>query len=119
MQDVRHELLRQRANLVARYHDAVELADSELDGHDIEADGEDSEERWFTSVVSKFPARDSHELGEVIAALDRLHSGTYGVCSVCADTIDEDWLADHPCVTTCLDCKVTCRIPTLVVQLAM
>lgn len=39
----------------------------------------------------------------VIAALDRIEKGTYGVCEVCGGAIEEARLAADPTATTCVE----------------
>ena len=43
-------------------------------------------------------------LGEVEDALARLDDGTYGRCSACGATIDDERLAAAPTATTCAAC---------------
>ncbi len=40
-------------------------------------------------------------LDDVDRALQRLDAGTYGVCEVCGDGIDDETLAASPVVRTC------------------
>jgi phosphoserine phosphatase RsbU/P len=42
-------------------------------------------------------------LGEVDSALDRLEKGTYGLCEVCHDPVEEDRLAVDPLTRFCID----------------
>jgi sigma-B regulation protein RsbU (phosphoserine phosphatase) len=42
-------------------------------------------------------------LDEVDAALDRMSSGTYGLCEVCGDAVERDRLTADPLMTRCLD----------------
>lgn len=50
---------------------------------------------------------DDHQLkrllGEVDAALERLHSGTYGLCAECGDPIESERLLADPLMCLCLD----------------
>lgn len=39
---------------------------------------------------------------EVKAALERIKNGTYGICSVCGEEIEEKRLSANPAATTCL-----------------
>jgi sigma-B regulation protein RsbU (phosphoserine phosphatase) len=52
--------------------------------------------------------RDGHELvellAEVDAALERLESGHYGVCTVCRGAVEHERLAADPLVHVCLEC---------------
>src|SRR5215472_4479845 len=45
----------------------------------------------------------SQLLREVDAALERMQSGTYGICEECHDTIEKDRLLADPLVRFCLD----------------
>ena len=45
----------------------------------------------------------AHLLTEVDAALERLDSGSYGICRVCHDSIEERLLLADPLVQACLD----------------
>src|SRR5437867_4482037 len=51
---------------------------------------------------SEAPAHLEHLLREVDSALERLDTGTYGLCEVCQDPIEEDWLMADPLVRICL-----------------
>ena len=42
-------------------------------------------------------------LREVDAALERIESGTYGICEVCHDTVEADRLIANPLERFCLD----------------
>jgi len=50
--------------------------------------------------------RDVGELRDVEAALDRIHSGTYGTCLRCNDAIDRRRLEVHLTAKRCLRCQV-------------
>jgi len=55
------------------------------------------------------------ELEQMDEALRRLEEGTYGVCSVCEEDIDEQRLKAMPYATTCVRCaaKGETKKPTL------
>ena len=57
-------------------------------------------EQQLTVAASLRARRD-----QVEAALRRLDSGTYGVCSACAEPIPAERLEACPWVTECVDCK--------------
>ncbi|HWC33897.1 MAG TPA: TraR/DksA C4-type zinc finger protein [Mycobacteriales bacterium] len=46
---------------------------------------------------------DTH-LGEIASALERLQSGSYGICEACGATIAEERLEARPVVRTCIAC---------------
>ena len=43
-------------------------------------------------------------LNEVDSALRRIDHGTFGVCEICAGTVEEDRLRENPLARVCLDC---------------
>jgi sigma-B regulation protein RsbU (phosphoserine phosphatase) len=43
-------------------------------------------------------------LQDVDSALERMNSGTYGLCEVCHEAIEQERLVANPCVTNCLGC---------------
>lgn len=49
------------------------------------------------------PPELSRLLGEVDAALDRIRGGTYGICEVCHDPIEDDRLRVDPLIRYCVD----------------
>jgi RNA polymerase-binding transcription factor DksA len=44
-----------------------------------------------------------HSLADVVTALERIASGTYGLCAVCGKEIAPDRLEAMPAVTTCIE----------------
>ena len=67
---LRHRLIRRRDRLVAKFHDAIEAADGELDCRELE-DGMLATQLWETHVIIELGPR-LERLRQVIAALDRL-----------------------------------------------
>lgn len=49
--------------------------------------------------------RDSSELTEVSNAIDRVQTGRYGVCEICAKDIGYTRLLVHPAARRCLSCQ--------------
>jgi RNA polymerase-binding transcription factor DksA len=50
-------------------------------------------------------SRDMNELRDVEAALERLHSGQYGICTDCGATITAARIAAYPTAKRCLQCQ--------------
>ncbi len=57
------------------------------------------------SAIAAHPQADhlTRLLDEVDSALDRMDRGTYGLCEVCHDTIEQDRLLSDPLVRYCID----------------
>jgi phosphoserine phosphatase RsbU/P len=61
--------------------------------------------RKLENAIASFPGRPdlSSLLSEVDAALSRINEGTFGLCEVCHEPIEEDRLAGDPLIRFCLD----------------
>jgi DnaK suppressor protein len=42
---------------------------------------------------------------KILRALEKLEDGTYGICEVCGEPIEEKRLLSRPVATLCIDCK--------------
>lgn len=68
----------------------------------------DSEERAKqlddSEVVDALGNEAREELRKISAALRRMDSGEYGLCTECGEQIDEKRIAAHPYASQCIDC---------------
>lgn len=46
------------------------------------------------------------DLSDIGAAIDKLHTGSFGICEGCERPMPPDWLADEPQVPRCPDCSL-------------
>ena len=58
-------------------------------------------------VLEKLDAISRREVVQLRAALERIATGTYGVCSKCGGRIEADRLAAMPTAITCIGCANT------------
>ena len=49
--------------------------------------------------------RERKLIGKIKEALERIDSGTYGICELCGEEISEARLKARPVTTLCIDCK--------------
>jgi RNA polymerase-binding transcription factor DksA len=98
---VRTRLHERRRQLVARYRDAVQRVDEELDSREIERE-ENASELWDARFLQAMGNGDAQAFRDVIAALKRLDEGSYGVCIECGEPIDEARLAAIPEASLCI-----------------
>lgn len=70
----------------------------EADENDLADRSEDFEER--TGVMTALEAR----LDDINYALKAMEDGTYGICKVCGNKIEEDRLEANPAAHTCKGC---------------
>lgn len=115
---LRQQLLAKRDELIAHYHDAIEIADGELDHRDIE-EAASASEHLEERVVSLLSDPDVlHELADVLAALSRIDAGTFGTCLACGSPIDAEVLQADPAAACCGECEITGEINTSAEQWA-
>ncbi len=93
-----------RADLLARHE--------RLDGHLHHRDGpvsadstEQATERLNDDVVAALDDGVRRELFAIDAALERIDSGSFGICSVCGNAIEPARLEVIPYATACVGCK--------------
>ncbi|MCK9794377.1 TraR/DksA C4-type zinc finger protein [Isoptericola sp. 4D.3] len=72
-------------------------------GADDECDPRRSEVAWERQQAAALAARTERERGDLLAALDRLAAGTYGLCEVCGRPIPAARLEARPTTTRCVD----------------
>jgi RNA polymerase-binding transcription factor DksA len=95
----RQQLLDRERQLVAEMQAARKRADAEPFGRiagEAADVGDASVADTTTDTVSAERERDSDELREVRAALERLDAGTYGLCLQCGKPIDPERLKAIP-----------------------
>jgi RNA polymerase-binding transcription factor DksA len=56
-------------------------------------------------LLSRLQGQEKHELDEIIDALARLESGTYGICQGCGHAVPLARLRALPATRHCLDCQ--------------
>ncbi|VBB45085.1 RNA polymerase-binding protein DksA [uncultured Desulfatiglans sp.] len=59
-------------------------------------------ERNFTLRIRD---RERKLIGKIKEALERLDSGTFGICESCGEDISEERLKARPVTTLCIECK--------------
>jgi DnaK suppressor protein len=80
-------------------NDLVEVREMAADELDIAID---ESSRDFALRIAD---RDRKLVGKLRKALDRIHSGEYGVCESCGGPISYRRLVARPVATQCIDCK--------------
>jgi DnaK suppressor protein len=105
-QAIRDRLLQRRASLLARYRDELERADEQHGVRDPE-NAERAAEEWDARVLSQLGETDAAAIASVVDALRRLDGGTYGTCTVCAESISQARLTAVPEAATCIRCART------------
>ncbi|MEU2200381.1 TraR/DksA C4-type zinc finger protein [Isoptericola sp. NPDC019482] len=90
---------------LAAQHRAVEgIVESARDSNsDDEHDPEGATLAWERQQAAALAAEAERERDQLLAALDRVAAGTYGVCEVCGRPIPAARLAARPAATRCVE----------------
>ena len=97
---LRNELLRKKDELTTR----VERITANL-RRGYEADSKERAKQLEDSeVVDALGNEARTELGKISAALARMESGDFGICSECGLSIDKNRVEAHPYAMECIEC---------------
>ena len=103
----RQQALDRLASLTGDY-DAVVAASLDTNADD-EHDPEGHTIAFERSQIGALVRQVRHHVGEVEAALDRVDTGTYGVCEQCGGPIGAARLEALPATRTCIACAARPR----------
>jgi DnaK suppressor protein len=99
---IREHLLARRRELLARYHTTLALAD---EVQSVESEIVDvANEQWDLSLLSTMSHTDAQALEQVLAALQRVETGSYGTCTCCGAHIEPERLRILPEAAECFEC---------------
>ena len=102
IQQIKLRLLRQRATLL----NEAETALNELPGEMIFPDlGDQATAETDRNFMLRLRGREQRLLKKIDEAIDRIDSGTFGICDDCGNEIDVKRLEARPVTTKCIECK--------------
>ena len=99
---IRERLHTRSRELIAHYRNLIALAEEEQVPESELVDT--ANEQWDLRVLSIMSEADANRLEGVLAALQRLDSGCYGVCVTCQARIETERLSVLPEAAQCFDC---------------
>ncbi len=107
LQDEQKALEMRLIELRTHVQHALKKLDSELDfGSDTDGGDEEADEtEEFANQVGVRAAL-KIQLDRVEKALERIKSGTYGICTLCGESIDRELLTAVPESDLCRNCKL-------------
>ncbi len=108
-QATRERLLARRRALLDHYHTMLELAEEEQSPEIELVDA--ANEQWDLRILSLMSDADAHAVANVVAALQRLDAGCYGVCTDCGARIEPKRLQILPEAAQCIDCAQLAEQP--------
>ncbi len=99
---IRLKLLKQRETLL----EEAETALNELPGQTIFPDlGDQATAETDRNFMLRLRGREQRLLKKIDEAIDRIESGTFGICDDCGNEIDVKRLEARPVTTMCIECK--------------
>lgn len=102
IQRIKAKLLQQRESLL----DEAESALNELPGQMIFPDlGDQATAETDRSFMLRLRGREQRLLKKIDEAIERIDSGSFGICDDCGDEIDIKRLEARPVTTMCIECK--------------
>lgn len=102
IQQIRLKLLQQRETLL----NEAEVALNELPGQTIFPDlGDQASAETDRNFMLRLRGREQRLLKKIDQALERVDSGTFGICEDCGSEINLKRLEARPVTTMCIDCK--------------
>ena len=91
---------------------AIELAQQEPPGaaaHEVTDRQDEAAQRLLSDLRGALEQRDTDEMSQLEAALQRLDSGTYGDCADCGESIALQRLLVQPAAQRCAPCQAACE----------
>lgn len=100
--DIRKKLVEQRKALLSEAEEAL----NSLPGQTIFPDlGDQASAEIDRNFMLRLRGREQKLLKKIEAAIEKIDSGTFGICEVCGQEIDIKRLEARPVTTMCIDCK--------------
>ncbi|RJQ13894.1 MAG: RNA polymerase-binding protein DksA [Nitrospiraceae bacterium] len=102
MQEIRQKLLSQRDSLLKEAEATLNNLPSELNFPDM---GDQATAETDRNFMLRLRDRERMLLKKIEETIERIESGTYGICEECGNEIGAQRLAARPVTTLCIDCK--------------
>ncbi len=102
LQEIKKNLLKQKETLLAEAEEALDA----LPGQTVFPDmGDQATAETDRSFMLRLRSREQKLLKKIEAAIERIDSGTFGICDDCGEKIDIRRLEARPVTTLCIECK--------------
>lgn len=102
IQEIKKKLLARKETLLAEAEDAL----NELPGQTIFPDfGDQATAETERNFMLRLRGRERRLLKKIDDAIERIESGTFGICEKCGMEIDIRRLEARPVTTLCIECK--------------
>ncbi len=101
-QEIKKKLLQQKEILLT---EAVDARNSLPDEGVFPELGDQASAEIDKNFMLRLRGRERQLLKKIDEALDKIESGTYGICEVCGEEIDIKRLQARPVTNMCIECK--------------
>lgn len=100
--EIRKKLVEQRKALLSEAEEAL----NSLPGQTIFPDlGDQASAEIDRNFMLRLRGREQKLLKKIEAAIEKIDSGTFGICEACGQEIDIKRLEARPVTTMCIECK--------------
>lgn len=102
LEKIKKELLDRKKQLE---HDLQDLASAKMSDTQSQDDGDQVVTVTMESLRNSLQDTEYQEYNRIIAALEALEAGTYGVCQECGENISTKRLKYYPNASRCIECQ--------------
>ncbi len=102
IQDIKKKLLQQKESLLSEAGDALNSLPDETMFPEM---GDQASAEIDRNFMLKLKGRERQLLKKIDEVLEKIDSGTYGICDVCGEEINIKRLEARPVTTMCIECK--------------
>jgi DnaK suppressor protein len=102
IQDIKKKLLQQKENLLSEAGDVLNSLPDETIFSEM---GDQASAEIDRNFMLKLKGRERRLLKKIDEVLEKIDSGTYGICDVCGEEINIKRLEARPVTTMCIECK--------------
>jgi DnaK suppressor protein len=103
--EIREILERQRDEILAMSEEIIAKGSMGTEGTNFPDMSDQATAEQDQSLNIRMRSREQKLLVKIEEALERIGSGTYGICETCGETIAFQRLKARPVTTLCIDCK--------------
>ncbi|WP_333652439.1 RNA polymerase-binding protein DksA [Dissulfurispira sp.] len=102
IQEIKKNLIRQKEALLSEAGDALNALPDETLFPEL---GDQASAEIDRNFMLRLKGRERQLLKKIDEAIEKIDSGTYGICEVCGEEINIKRLEARPVTTMCIECK--------------
>lgn len=100
--EIKKKLIRQKESLLSEAGDALNTLPDETLFPEL---GDQASAEIDRNFMLRLKGRERQLLKKIDEAIEKIDSGTYGICEVCGEEINIKRLEARPVTTMCIECK--------------